>query len=209
VAGDGLVLADDADGKAEPGVADQPAGAQHHDDEHEQPPVDAFGCGLGKYVAPDRAVDIDLVPGDQLADELSQAEAEDHEIDSRQAQCRQADDQRHHDADQSGGKQHHRPRQKIGENGGSVGANAEEGCRRQRNVMRRTREQRPGRRQHREIQKADAECEVIAARDQRKGGKRRDGGRSCGAKQNPSHTQRTGLPNRPVGRHRRTLRNSA
>jgi hypothetical protein len=209
VAGNGLILADDADGKAEPGVADQPAGRQHHDDERKQAPVDAFRRGVGEYVAPDRAVDIDLVPGDQLADELGQAEAEDHEIDARQAQRRQADNQRHSHAYEGSCKQDQWPRHKIGENGGRVGANAEEGRRCQRDVMGRAREESPGGCQHREIQKADAEREVIAARDQRKGGKRRNDDRGRSAKYKLSRTQRAGLPNRPVGRHRRTLRNSA
>ena len=209
VAGDRLVLADDADGKAKPGVADQPAGDQYHDDERQQAPVDAFRGGVGEDVAPDRAVDVDFIPGDQLADELGQAEAEDHEIDSRQAQRRQADDQRHDDTDNSCRNEHHRPRQKIGEDGGRIGADAEEGCRREGDVMGRTRKESPGGRQHREIQKADGECEVIAARNQWKGGKRRDDDRSCGNKRQFSCSQRAGLPNRPVGRHRRTLRNSA
>ncbi len=145
VAGDRLVLADDADGKAEPGVADQPAGDQYHDDERQQAASRCLPSGVGEDVAPDRAVDVDFVPGDQLADELGQAEAEDHEIDSRQAQRRQADDQRHDDADNSCRNEHHRPRQKIGEDRGRIGADAEEGCRRERDVMGRTRRRAPRR----------------------------------------------------------------
>ena len=61
--------------------------------------------------------------------------------------------------------QHQRPRQLLAEHRDRVGADAEEGGGGERDVARRAGEQRPGRRQHDVAERADAEREVVAARE--------------------------------------------
>ena len=88
-----------------------------------------------------------------------------------------------------------------------IGADAEERDGRERNVVGRPGEQRPCGRQHGEVEKRDAERELIAARDLRHEGEQRD---ERGAEREAVEwLQRAGLPNSPVGRHSSTIRNSA
>src|SRR4029079_18108802 len=90
-------------------------------------PVDLRRGDVGEDVAAERARLVDLEPGDELADQLGQAQAEDHEVDAAQPQRGQADQDRHDDADAGGDQQDQRPGQGLDEDGRGVGAGAGEG----------------------------------------------------------------------------------
>ena len=205
----GLVVADGAQREAEPRAADPEADGEHQDGERQKLPVDLRRRDVGEDVAAERARLVDLEPGDELADQLGQAEAEDHEVDAAQAQGREADDGRHDDADGGRDQQHQRPGQALDEDGRGVGADAEERHGRQRDVARGAGEQAPGRGQHRVAHDVDGERQAVVAQHQGHAGEHgdRDGG-ECDA-EHLAAAHRLLRPRMPCGRTSSTSRKMA
>jgi hypothetical protein len=96
-----LVLTDHAQRQAEARAADQPSRRQHQGDQRQELPVDRVLRHVDEDIAPDRAVDVDLVPGHDLADQLRQPEGEDHEIHAGEPQRREADHERDRDTNRA------------------------------------------------------------------------------------------------------------
>ena len=168
VAGDGLVIADDVERQPQARTAGEPADQEDQDGQRQQLPEDLLRADVEEDVAAHRVRDLDLVPGDDLADELRQAEGEDDEEDAAQAQRRQSDDQRDRDADERCDGDDRVKRQRVGEHRHGVGADAEEGGGGQRDVARRAGEHRPRRGQQHELHHVDAEGQVVAVGEERK-----------------------------------------
>ena len=109
-----------------------------------------------------------------------------------------------------GDQQHQRPGQRLAEHRHGIGADAEEGRGRQRDVARRAGEHAPGGRQHGELQQADREREIIGVDEQRHERRARQGrapprDHRCDC----DRCHRCALPNRPAGLTSSTPRNSA
>ena len=206
VAGDGLVVADDAERQPQPRAADQPADHEDEDGEGKQLPVDLLLADVEEDVAADRPRDLHLVPGDDLADEFGKAEGEDDEEDASEPQRRQADDEGHRDADRGSDGDDAGDRHRLGQDRHGVGADAEEGGGGERDVAGRAGEQRPGGGEHHIAQHADAEGEEVAVGDEREAGQRGDHHDQQGDLPEAARLHRAELPKMPVGRTKRMAR---
>ena len=207
--GNGLVLADHAQRKAEARARDQPAQQEHRDGEQEQLPVDVALGDVDEDIAAEHARFVDLEPDHELADQLRQAEREDDEIDAAQPQRREADDGGQNGAECRCDQQHQRPWQDFAEHGHRVGADAEERRRRQRDIAGGSGEHPPGGRQHGVLQEADGQREVVGIAKARHEGQQRKGCERKRAEDCGSRAHRVALPNRPAGLTSNTARNSA
>ena len=82
MAGDGLVVSDHPQGKTQARALNEPADQEDEHGQREQVPEDRFLRDVDEDVAAHGAADIHLEPGHELADQLGEAEGEDHEIDA-------------------------------------------------------------------------------------------------------------------------------
>ena len=208
MAGDQLVIADDPERQAEARSPDRPTDDQHQGRQPEELPIDRLLAGRQEDVAADGAGDVDLVPDDKLAGELGEAEGEDDEVDAAETERRQADDQRHGDADQRRHCHHARPGHGLGKHRHGVGADAEERRGRQRNVARRTGEQCPGGGEHRIAHQVDGERQPVGVDRQRHRGQNGEDDDEERRLPKPGGAHCADLPNNPVGRIIRTPRKS-
>ena len=208
--GHGLVLADHAQRQTQARAVDEGAQRQHQGQHGQQLPVDIELGDLHEHIAAQVLGDVDFPPGDELLDQLGQAEAEDHKVHARQPQRGQPHDQGHDQAHAGRNAEHGGPGQGLAEHGGDIGAHAEEGDGGQRDIARGPREQRPGRGQHAVHQDADHEREVVLVRQPaRQQGKAQQSGGADQPDQNFFAAHRAVLPNKPVGLNSSTSRNTA
>ena len=163
-----------------------------------------------------------LQPGHDLPHQLGEAEREDDEIDTGDAQRRQADDRCERGTGKAGRGDQDRIGHEIDASRHRVHADAEERRRRQRDIVRRSGEQQPRCGERRIHRDRDRELQRIAAQDQRhQAGGYEDqgadqqvaplaGGNACPGARNLRHLDRVHavrLPNSPSGRTNRTTMN--
>ena len=101
--GDHLIIADDAQRKAEARAADPPADQINDGGQGEELPEEHLLAPVDINVEPAHGAKYVLQPGDDLPNQLRQAQRKDHEIDAANAQGGEADDrgkQRARDAGQ-------------------------------------------------------------------------------------------------------------
>ena len=140
---DHLVVTNDAQGEAEPRAADPPPDHENrHGQQQELPIVFGFSA-FDRYVKAAHGTENVLRPGHDLAHQFGETKGEDNEINSGYPQRSEAHDRRQRGAGDAGGEDQHRIGREIDAPRRRIHADAEERSRRKRDVVGRSREQKP------------------------------------------------------------------